>query len=478
MAVVMSLPTLSLSAVVFVLLTIIKRRYFTSGISDIPGPFLASISVLWQLYHIIDGHTEEEVIALHKKHGTFVRISHKEVSVSDPSAIQTILMASITKGDWYKIFSLPDSRFVNAMSECDPRLHAKRMKNIAAGYTLTNIMRSEKYVDTAIALLRKRFNEIIDADKAMEPAVWFNYFAFDVLGEVTFSKRFGFLEKGYDIGGAIANTRQLAIYVSIMGYLMWLHKLLLGNPLISMLNLQPNQHIFDTTMATIEGRRKNPESRKDMVQLWTERLLSNPDKMEQNEIFAAATANVGAGADTVSAALQSFFYFMIRSPRGYMDRLKKELDDAQAAGQLSDVVTYMETQNLPFLQACIKEAYRHHSPVGFGLPRVAPAEGITVAGRFFPSGTVLSVNPWVIHRNTEIFGEDADDFNPERWLVVDGDNKEESIAKVRSRANHLITFGAGYNGCPGKHLAHLEISKLTATLVRDFDFYMADKNHK
>jgi cytochrome P450 len=33
--------------------------------------------------------------------------------------------------------------------------------------------------------------------------------------------------------------------------------------------------------------------------------------------------------------------------------------------------------------------------------------------------TILSVNPWVIHRNPEVFGEDCDNFNPDRWLQED-----------------------------------------------------------
>lgn len=44
---------------------------------------------------------------------------------------------------------------------------------------------------------------------------------------------------------------------------------------------------------------------------------------------------------------------------------------------------------------------------------------------------------------------------------------------------HRLTFpqfGAGYNVCPGRHLAHLEISKLCATLARDYDMELVDPN--
>lgn len=54
--------------------------------------------------------------------------------------------------------------------------------------------------------------------------------------------------------------------------------------------------------------------------------------------------------------------------------------------------------------------------MALGLPRVVPKEGLTIGGRFFPEGVTLSVNPWVFHRNPELFGEDCDTFNPDRWL--------------------------------------------------------------
>jgi hypothetical protein len=57
------LPALILLAIV------VKRRYLGS-LREVPGPFLASISSLWKIKQIIKGHTEEEMLALHKKHGT------------------------------------------------------------------------------------------------------------------------------------------------------------------------------------------------------------------------------------------------------------------------------------------------------------------------------------------------------------------------------------------------------------------------
>lgn len=107
--------TLLLASVVAVA---VKRRWF-SPVSSIPGPFLGSFSVLWQIWNTIKGHTEEETIALHKKYGMrsipkctseimetdscpsgdFVRIAHNEVSVAHPDAIRDVLKSHMDKVD-------------------------------------------------------------------------------------------------------------------------------------------------------------------------------------------------------------------------------------------------------------------------------------------------------------------------------------------------------------------------------------------
>ncbi|KAE8148707.1 cytochrome P450 [Aspergillus avenaceus] len=446
-----------------VLVVALKRRYVTS-IRDIPGPRLASVSSLWKVYHLVKGHTEEEVIKLHREHGHFVRIADNEISVSHPDAVRLLLNANIAKGSWYSIFSIPDYHYVNQMSELDLHLHIRKSRNVAAGYSLSNIIKSEAYVNDLLVLLGKQLDRIAESGQPVEFDRWFNYFAFDVVGEVTFSSPFRFLETGTDIRNAIANTRALALYIAIMGHYVWLHNLTLGNPLLSRIGLQPSSHIFDTCLAAIEQRKNNPAARLDMMERWLHVRHQYPDRMAEAEIFGAAVANIGAGADTTSATLQAFFYYLIRHP-WYLQRLRHEIDEAHARGDLSDVVLYNEATKLPYLQACIKETYRYHPAVGTGLPRVVPARGLTIAGRQFEEGTLLSINPWVFHRNPDLFGPDCDEFNPERWL---------DPGRAKQMDPFLIHWGAGYNQCPGRNLAHFEMSKVTATIVRDYEIQQVD----
>lgn len=64
-------------------------RYFT-GLSRIPGPFIASISNLWKINAAWQEDMPARNIALHKKHGPLVRIGPNMISVDEPSAMSVI----------------------------------------------------------------------------------------------------------------------------------------------------------------------------------------------------------------------------------------------------------------------------------------------------------------------------------------------------------------------------------------------------
>lgn len=85
---------------------------------------------------------------------------------------------------------------------------------------------------------------------------------------------------------------------------------------------------------------------------------------------------------------------------------------------------------LTFLrQAVIKEALRLHPGVQMVMERIVPEGGVTICDEFLPAGTVVGVNPVVIHFNKDIFGQDVHSFRPERWI----DASEEQL-KLMNRS--------------------------------------------
>jgi cytochrome P450 len=402
--------------------TLFAYRRYLSPLRSIPGPFWASVTRLWHIRVILRGDQNLELIRLHDQYGQFVRIAPNEVSVSHPEAIKKLLLTTLPKGSWYKIVHFPDARFRNPMGATDPREKNELSKHLAAGYTLTNLLQAEPALDATVAQLLDWLDRFSAEHKPVDLDQFLTFTANDVVGEVIFSRAFGFLASGTDVGGTVTNSLAHNAYVAVGGYFRWLHVLLIANPFVTWLNVLPFGHIQDTAKAAIEERKKNPDARFDAVSHWLKYLRENPDRMHPREIQSAAANATAAGGDTTACALQAFVYFMLRKP-GAWARARAEVD--AVSGSWQRVVPYSDAQRMPFLQACVKEALRVFPPAPMGLPRVAPKGGIEIGGRRFPAGTTLSTNVWVMHHSKEIWGGDAREFVPERWFREDAERLEK-----------------------------------------------------
>jgi len=140
--------------------------------------------------------------------------------------------------------------------------------------------------------------------------------------------------------------------------------------------------------------------------------------------------------------MQSFTHHVLRSPEIY-SRIKRELDTATAENRLSTFPTWNEVQALPFFQACLKEAMRVRPAVGLNITRLVPPEGAEIDGQRFPGGTRVALNGWVLHRDQQIFGADADVYRPERWL-------EGGEAKAKEMERYMFQFGGGSHLCKSR----------------------------
>ncbi|BCS22540.1 uncharacterized protein APUU_30765A [Aspergillus puulaauensis] len=119
---------------------------------------------------------------------------------------------------------------------------------------------------------------------------------------------------------------------------------------------------------------------------------------------------------------------------------------------------------LPYLTACCKEAMRMIPSVGLTLPRIVPRGGRYIAGQWFDGGVRVGVNAAVIHFNKEVFGDDAEEFNPERWFRANASRMDR----------YMFQFGGGSRTCIGKNISLCEIHKLVPEVLRLYRFEMVD----
>lgn len=303
----------------------------------------------------------------------------------------------------------------------------------------------------------------------MDALHWFNYLAFDVIGDLAFGEPFGMLKKGRDEaevakGGKITyapaievlNRRgevsgTVGILPSIKPYAKYF-----PDPFFSQ-GMKAIENLAGIAIARVNARLEKPSDRVDLLARLMEGRDEHGNKLGREELTAEALTQLIAGSDTTSNTACALLYHCLQHP----DVVKKLQNELDAALPDPDAVpSYAQVKDLPYVDAVIKETMRIHSTSSLGLPRlIPPGPGITILGHHFPQGTVLSVPAYTIHHSTEIWGPDADTFRPERW---------EKITDQQKAA--FIPFSYGPRACVGRNVAEMELALIVATVFRRYEF--------
>jgi cytochrome P450 len=97
---------------------------------------------------------------------------------------------------------------------------------------------------------------------------------------------------------------------------------------------------------------------------------------------------------------------------------------------------------LPYLEAVSKEVMRVYPPVPM-IGRISAVD-TDICGMRIPRGTHVRVHPWAINKAKHLWGDDAREFKPERWLVG------KYAANGGAETLAYMTFGHGPRGCIGR----------------------------
>jgi cytochrome P450 len=228
----------------------------------------------------------------------------------------------------------------------------------------------------------------------------------------------------------------------------------------------PNGSVLPSTEPAKESKKP------DLLSKFVQAKYDRPEFMNDSLIMTMAVSMAFAGSETTAISLSSVFYYLLKNPR-CMEEVYRELDTKAREGFFGDyengLVTWTESQNLPYLDACIKEAFRLHPAPGLTLERIVPPQGADIAGHFIKGGTIVGCSAWVMHRRKEIFGEDVEVYRPERWLVDEGKDKEAEEKRIKEMTGTMLQFGAGARTCIGKNISLLEMYKVVPTLLRRFE---------
>ncbi len=175
-------------------------------------------------------------------------------------------------------------------------------------------------------------------------------------------------------------------------------------------------------------------------------------------------------AGIINTAVTTFWVVLhIFARPDLLATVRAELQRAGGGGDGDDAATTTALSidavrsRCPMLQAVFRECLRVGSD-NFSTRLVK--QDTTLADRYFlKAGSVLQVSAGVIHADKAIWGADADEFSPARFL------KQQQGGQVHPAA--FRSFGGGKTLCPGRHFATTEILMFAAMIVLTFDMEAA-----
>lgn len=421
-------------------------KSLTSPLRSVPGPFLARFGRFWYFWRVYLQHWEHEDIALHRKYGPVVRVASDMYSIDSPEVVKKVynINSKFVKSDWYYAWQHPDPNRWTLFPDRDIKRHAETRKRFQAMYSMSSLVNYEGYVDESAEILGQKLSEFAARGETINMGHWFQCYAFDVIGDITYSQRFGFLDKGEDVGGLLGALSGVLKYGALMGiYAQW-HPIVFD--IFSRLGFggaTGRTYLMKFVEEKIKKRKEEAKEGKDVERLgergggapvdFLEKLLvanqDDPEKVTPYHVFMMGLSNVLAGSDTTAISLSAILYYLLKNPEK-MTKLRQEIHEFEEQGRCGNpAVSFKQSQEMPYLQAVMKEALRLHAAVGLPLWRVVPEGGVEICGYFFPQGTIIGLNGWCAHYNEDVFGPDAKAFRPERWIEAEkeGGDKLKSM---------------------------------------------------
>ncbi|KAH6909132.1 cytochrome P450 [Coprinopsis sp. MPI-PUGE-AT-0042] len=231
--------------------------------------------------------------------------------------------------------------------------------------------------------------------------------------------------------------------------------------------------IYQSRKKEMENGSALSESGKDILTTLMRANMSSSavDKLPEEEILAQISTFAFAGMDTTSGSMARLLWVLSNDQKA-QDRLRSEIRQAKEDYR---TLNYDEIMGLPYLDAVCRETLRLYPPVPLTcrhsvkdavLPLHTPirgADGKLLTEVVVPASTDVMVSLMGCNRNVDLWGPDAGEWKPERWLNELPQTLTDS--KIPGVYSHLMTFIGGGRSCVGFKFALLEIKLMTFHLL-------------
>ncbi|KIV98397.1 uncharacterized protein PV09_09770 [Verruconis gallopava] len=351
----------------------------------------------------------------------------------------------------------------NLLSQQDDKLHSELRSKLSAGYSGREVDELESKIDENILKFVNLIKTYADSELPMDMGRKVAFFSLDTISHLAFGEPLGDLSSDSDVYGYIDELEKSLPFIILTTAIPWIMTLM-KLPFFS--SLTPNARdtkglgkAVGIAKEVTKGRfSEDGIIRRDMLGSFIARGLT------QLEAESELVLQLIAGSDTTATAIRMTLLHVITNYR-VLGTLLAEID---AKKPTWPVITDEEARKMPYLQAVIKEGLRIWPPLASLESKEVPKGGDTFGELFLPEGTCIGVCIWGIMRRADVWGKNAAEFRPERWLSCDPQQ-----LKVMTATLNLV-FHTGKWQCLGKNVALMELNKVFVELLRRFEFVIID----
>ena len=214
-----------------------------------------------------------------------------------------------------------------------------------------------------------------------------------------------------------------------------------------------------------EAPESNHTSEKDIISVAIQsRQFTTDNLVDQLMTFLAA------GHETTATSMTWALYSLCQYPQ-IQARLREDVrTHLPSIDDPSKTVTSALLSQCHYLHAVCQEVLRFWAVVPITLREAA--KDTTLQGHFVPKGTKIIISPFAVNTATSLWGPDAENFDPERWMAPGQANKGGAKSNYAN-----LTFLAGPRSCIGKQFALAEFACLLGAVVGKFEFEFEDAEY-
>ncbi|KAF2871082.1 isotrichodermin C-15 hydroxylase [Massariosphaeria phaeospora] len=450
--------------------SIVYNLYF-HPLAKIPGPVFWRSTRIGFIWSLVRGQLVRDVRKLHEQYGDIVRTAPDEVSFARKEAWDQIFLPGPGGAPaFYKnpiFFKSPPGQPTNMVTTINIHENQRMRKVVLPAFTERALRAQEPVILGYATYLMDKFQEMATAPgtngngAAINVNDWFNFFAFDLIGDLTFGESFGCMQS------SSYHPWVKMLYAYLKGMVMLAATRfypLLEKTLMALIppSLRKMQDDHYQIAAKKISRRMNFEKTRNDFMTPVLDPKTNPDfeNISRDEVESTYQILIIAGSETTATALVGTANYLAQTP----DKKQKLVDEIRSSFASADEINVTSTRDLPYLTAVIQEGLRLCNPVPAGLPRCVPEAGATVCGHWLPGRTSVIVSPMAIAHSPKYFYR-ASDFIPERWLPAQVRPSEF----LNDALDSQFPFGLGQRNCPGKLLALTELKIVLAKMMFQFD---------